>query len=132
MNLNNKLSALTVVLAMAAGVVIGVVAERLHAQAKPPVYMIGNVKITNQEGYNNEYLPPAKKSIQDHGGVYIAAGKGIPISGEPPKDRLVILRWETMDQLMGWVNSPDYHAAHKIGEKYATFQMMAVEGVPPK
>ena len=64
--------------------------------------------------------------------MYIAAGKGYPISGEPPKGRLVILRWQSMGQLMAWVNSPDYQAAHKIGEKYAKFNMMAVDGVQPK
>jgi uncharacterized protein (DUF1330 family) len=119
-------------LAILAGVVIGAIGEALIAQAKPPVYMIGEVEITNSDGYNNEYLPPAKKSIADHGGVYVAAGKGYPISGDPPKGRLVILRWESMEQLTAWVNSPDYHAAHEIGEKYAKFRMMAVEGVQPK
>ena len=132
MNFTKITSALAVALAMIVGVAIGAIGKALHAQAKPPVYMIGNVKIANEEGYTKEYLPPERKSIQDHGGVYIAAGKGYPISGEPPMGRLVILRWESMDQLMAWVNSPDHQAAHKIGEKYAKFSMMAVNGVQPK
>jgi hypothetical protein len=70
--------ALAITVAMAGGVVIGAIGHALHAQSKPPIYMIGNIEITNEEGYSKEYLPPARKSILDHGGVYIAAGKGIP------------------------------------------------------
>ena len=124
--------ALVIALAMIVGLAIGSIGEALHAQAKPPVYMIGNVEVTNQEGYAKEYLPPERKSIIDHGGVYIAAGKGYPITGEPPKGRLVILRWESMDALMAWINSPDHQAAHKIGEKYAKFNMWAVDGTQQK
>ena len=123
-------SALALALAVIIGMAIGSIVEALHAQSKPPAYMIGNVEVTNQESYSKEYLPPERKSILDHGGVYIAAGKGYPITGESPKGRLVILRWESMDALMAWINSPDHQAAHKIGEKYAKFTMWAVEGVP--
>jgi uncharacterized protein (DUF1330 family) len=125
-------SALAIALAILVGIAIGAIGEALHAQAKPPVYMIANNEVTNPEGYKNEYLPLAKKSIKDHGGVYVAAGKGFAITGEPPKGRLVILRWESMEQLMAWWNSPDYKAANKIGAKYAKYNLMAVDGVAQK
>jgi uncharacterized protein (DUF1330 family) len=130
--MKQKTCALAITLAMLAGVAIGAIGEALHAQAKPPVYMIANNEVSNPDGYKNEYLPLAKKSIKDHGGVYVAAGKGYPIAGDPPKGRLVILRWESLDALMAWQNSPDYQAAKKIGEKYAKYNVMAVDGVQPK
>ena len=37
----------------------GAAVEGLHAQAKPPVYFIGEVEVTNPEGYAKEYLPKA-------------------------------------------------------------------------
>ena len=117
-------------LAMAAGIAIGAIgAERLHAQAKPPVYMIANNEVTNPEGYRKDYLPPAQASIKAHGGRYIAAGKGIAIDGEPPKGRVVILRWDSLEQLEGWRHSPEYEKARKIGEKYAKYNVIAVAGV---
>ena len=119
MTLKKIKAALVIALAMTAGVVAGAIGHAIYAQSKPPLYMIGNIEVTNEEAYAKEYLPAAKKTIQDHGGVYIAAGKGIAIDGEPPKGRLVILRWESLDQLMAWIKSPEYQAAHKIGEKYA-------------
>jgi uncharacterized protein (DUF1330 family) len=120
----------TIALAMLAGFGLGVVAvQSLHAQAKPPIYMIADNDVTNPEGYAKEYLPLAQPTIKAHGGRYVAAGKGTAIDGEPPKGRVVVLVWDSMEQLLGWRNSPEYVAARKIGEKYAKFRTFAVEGV---
>ena len=48
----------------------------LIAQARPPVYMIAINEVSNQEVYTKEYVPPAQKSLKDHGGAYVAAGPG--------------------------------------------------------
>ena len=120
----------TVALAMLAGFGLGAIAvQSLHAQAKPPIYMIADNDVTNPEGYAKEYLPLAQPTIKAHGGRYIAAGKGTAIDGEPPKGRIVVLAWDSMEQLLAWRNSPEYVAARKVGEKYAKFRTFAVEGV---
>jgi uncharacterized protein (DUF1330 family) len=120
----------TVALSVGAGVAIGVAGlHALHAQAKPPVYMIALNEVTDAAGYKNGYLPPAQASIKDHGGVYVAAGPGTGIEGTLPKWRVVVLRWESMEALQAWRNSPEYTAAHKIGLKYAKYNIVAVDGV---
>jgi uncharacterized protein (DUF1330 family) len=118
-------------LAMLIGIGIGAVGVQiLHAQAKPPIYMIAINEVTNPDGYKNDYLPPAQASIKAHGGVYIAAGAGTVIDGELPKGpRTVILRWDSMEKLLAWRHSPEYESARKIGEKYAKYNLVAVEGV---
>ncbi len=117
-------------LAVLIGIGLGAVAvQSLHAQAKPPVYMIAINEVTNPDGYKNEYLPPAQASIKAHGGVYMAAGDGTVIDGELPKGRTVILRWDSMEKLLAWRHSPEYEAARKMGEKYAKYNLVAVEGV---
>jgi uncharacterized protein (DUF1330 family) len=119
-------------LAMLAGIGMGAVGlHGLQAQTKPPVYMIGIVDVTNPAGYAKEYVPPAKASIKAHGGVYVAAGPGTVIQGSLPGTRFVILRWDSLEQLKGWRYSPEYVAAHKLGEKYAKFNVVAVNGVKP-
>jgi len=102
----------------------------LDAQPKPPVYQIGMVDVGNADGYAKEYLPPAQAAIKAHGGVYVAAGPGTVIEGSPARTRFVIIRWQSLEQLKGWWGSPEYTAAHKIGEKYAKFTVVAVNGVP--
>ena len=83
-----------VALSVLTGMAIGAVAvQTLHAQAKPPVYMIALNEMSNPDGYKNDYLPPAQKSIKEHGGVYVAAGPGTMIDGTLPKGRVVVLRW---------------------------------------
>jgi uncharacterized protein (DUF1330 family) len=119
-----------VALSMLAGIALGAAAiQTLDAQAKPPVYMIAINEISNQEGYTKEYVPPAQKSVKDHGGVYVAAGPGTQVTGNLPNGPVVILRWESMEALRTWLNSPDFQAALKIGEKYAKYNIVAVDGV---
>jgi uncharacterized protein (DUF1330 family) len=120
----------TVLLSMLAGAVVGAAAiQALHAQAKPPVYMIAVNEIKNQDGYSKEYLPAAQKTIKDHGGVYVAAGPGTQIAGGLPNGRVVILRWDSIEKLQGWRNSPEYQAALKVGESFAKYNIIAVDGV---
>jgi uncharacterized protein (DUF1330 family) len=118
----------TVALSMLAGVAIGAAAiQTLHAQARPPVYMVAINEISDQEGYTKQYLPTAQKTIKEHGGAYVAAGPGTQIDGSFPKGRVVILRSESMEA--GWRHSPEYEAVRKIGEGFAKYNVVAVDGV---
>ena len=120
----------TIAVSMLAGAALGGAAiQALHAQAKPPVYMIAINEVSDQEGYAKEYVPPAQKSVKDHGGEYVAAGPGTLVAGNLPDGPVVILRWESMEALQGWRNSPEFRAALKIGEKYAKYNIVAVNGV---
>jgi uncharacterized protein (DUF1330 family) len=120
----------TVALSMLVGIALGAAAmQTLHAQAKPPVYMIAINEVSNQEGYTKEYVPTAQKSVKDHGGVYVAAGPGTQVTGNLPNGPVVILRWESMEALQSWRNSPEFQAALKIGEKYAKYNIIAVDAV---
>jgi uncharacterized protein (DUF1330 family) len=117
-------------LSMIVGAALGGAAiQALHAQAKPPVYMIAINEVSDQERYANEYVSPAQKSVKDYGGEYVAAGPGTQIAGDLPHGPVVILRWESMEALQGWHNSPEFQAALKIGEKYAKFNIVAVKGL---
>ena len=102
----------------------------LYAAANPPVYMVADNTITDPAKYKSEYLPLAQAAIKAHGGVYVAAGPGTAIDGEPPRGRVVILKWDSLEQLKKWRYSPEYVKAREIGEKYAKFRTFAVDGVP--
>ena len=99
----------TVAVSMLAGAALGGAAiQALHAQAKPPVYMVAINEVSDQEGYAREYVSPAQKSVKDHGGEYVAAGPGTQLTGNLPRGPVVILRWESMEALQAWRNSPDF------------------------
>jgi len=119
-----------VALSMVAGAALGGAAiQALYAQTKVPVYMIAVNEVSDQDGYAKEYVPPAQKTVKDHGGEYVAAGPGTPLAGNLPHGPVVILRWESVEALEGWRNSPEFQAALNIGEKYAKFNIVAVNGL---
>ena len=121
---------LTIAVSILLGAALGGAAiQALHAQAKPPVYMIAINEVRDPDGYAKEYVLPAQKSVKDHGGEYIAAGPGTQVTGDLPHGPVVILRWESMEALQSWRNSPEFQAALKIGEKYAKFNIVAVNGM---
>jgi len=121
-------------LAMATlGVALGAVTgQALHAQATPPVYYVAEVDVTDLDGYLKEYAPKAATSSKDFGGQTLAAGQEITqIEGAPPNRRVVIVKWNSLEQLQAWRNSEQYKEDRKIGDKYAkTIRAFAVEGLP--
>jgi uncharacterized protein (DUF1330 family) len=114
-------------ISMFVGLVIGAIGtQTLRAEANLPVYFVAENEVTNKDGYIKEYAPLARKSIKEHGGRVIAAGSATPFAGAPPKSRVVILVWDSMDQLQKWFDSPQYKNARQIGEKYAKFRNYAI------
>src|SRR5205085_6909022 len=90
----------TVALSMLAGAALGGAAiQALHAQAKPPVYMIAINDVSDQERYAKEYVSPAQRTVKDYGGEYVAAGPGAQVAGNLPHGPVVILRWDSMEAL---------------------------------
>jgi uncharacterized protein (DUF1330 family) len=121
-----------VAVAMLAGVALGALAvQGLHAQAKPPLYSIAEIDVSNLDAYLKEYVPLAQAAIKAGGGRVLAAGQNItPIEGTPPKSRVAISQWESIEQLNAYRKSAAFADARKIGDKYAKFRSFAIEGIP--
>src|SRR5450631_2240153 len=120
-------------IALIAGAVIGGTSiQWLHAQASPPVYVIEEIDVTNVDSYLREYAVKSTSVVNKAGGrrLVIGNGKITPIEGEPPKSRVVILRWDSMDKMQAWLTSPENKEVRTIGDKYAKFRIYAVDGLP--
>ena len=64
-----------IAVAVTAGVAIGALAvQGLHAQAKPPVYFVAEIEVTNPDAYAKEYAPKAQAIIKAAGGRFLAIG----------------------------------------------------------
>ena len=122
----------TVTLAMLTGFGLGAAAiEGLHAQAKPPVYQIVEIDMLNQEAYLNDYVPKAQAAIKAAGGKFLAAGgKTTTIEGEPPKPRIVIQQWDSLEKVQAYRNSAAFKDLLPLRDKMAKFRSYVVEGVP--
>ena len=120
-----------VALALLAGIGLGAVAvQGLRAEAKPPAYYISEIVVRDLDPYLKEYLPKVQASVKAFGGTSLAGGdKIIAIEGDPPKHRIALVRFDSLDQLLAWRNSGQYKEDRKISDKYATVEAYAVEGV---
>jgi uncharacterized protein (DUF1330 family) len=118
-------------LTLLAGIAIGAAAiQGLHAQAKPPAYVVVEIDVTNQDAFIKEYAPIAGKAITAGGGKYLArGGKNVAIDGEPPKTRTVVIAFDNMEQAQATFASADYREGRKIGDKFAKFRIWAMEGL---
>jgi uncharacterized protein (DUF1330 family) len=118
---------------MVASFALGATAlEGLRAQTKAPAFGIVEVLVSDKEAYAKEFLPPITKTVSGSGGKFLAVGgKTVPLTGAPPAGRVVIVQWESMDQLQSWWDSQATKDASTIGNKYASFRIFAVEGAKP-
>jgi uncharacterized protein (DUF1330 family) len=128
---------ITVTLALLTGIGLGAAAvQGLHAQAKPPVYYISVIDVSDPEAYGKEYAPKAQATIKAAGGRFVAiggtagvgAGKVTAFDGEAPK-RVTVQVWDSMEKIQAWRADPAYIALRKIADKYAKFHSFAVDGV---
>ena len=59
-------------LAVLVGAILGAAAVTgLHAQAKPPVYLVSEIEVTNPAAYGAEFAPQAQAAIKAAGGRLI-------------------------------------------------------------
>jgi uncharacterized protein (DUF1330 family) len=121
-----------VLVAVVAGAMAGAaVVQALHAQAKPPAYVVGEIDVKNPELFAKEYVPNASKAIRDGGGKYlVGGGKSVSFYGEPAK-RIAIMAFDNLEKAEAAFNSAAYKEAKAAGDKYATFRIYVVEGVTP-
>jgi uncharacterized protein (DUF1330 family) len=87
-------------LSILAGFVVGALTvQGLHAQAKPPAYTIAEIDVTNPDAFAKEFAPIGGKALQDAGAKFLArGGKVVAIEGEPPKSRVAVHVWESIDK----------------------------------
>jgi len=120
-----------IALSIAAGVALGAgLVEMLHAQSRPPAYVVGEINVTDPENFAKEFSPLARKALAEAPGyrALVLGGKTVAIEGPAPTSRVVINVFDSLDAAVQAYNSPDFKAAKKIGDKYATFHTYAVEG----
>jgi uncharacterized protein (DUF1330 family) len=119
-------------LAMLTGVAIGATAvQGLHAQPKPPVYVVSEITVSNVDAYAKEYSPLAQAAIKKTGGKLVAISQNpTSLEGAPQKSRVTINVYDSLEQAQASRNSADYKAARAIGDKYATFRAFVVDGLP--
>jgi uncharacterized protein (DUF1330 family) len=124
-------------LAMLMGATIGVAAaEAVNTlQAKvPPAYVIAEVEKdpskTQDPAAAQKYAEEAPKSLTAFQGQFLVRGGNIQtLEGEPPKGRIVIIAFDSVEKARGWYYSPAYEAVKPIRQNSTKSRVMIAEGV---
>ena len=127
-------SALKITAAITFGLLVGGGAvQMLHAQSKPPAFVVAGIAVRDVEGYDENFQKATQKDILNHGGKYLAGGYNNTVSlvGDPPPNRVVILQFPNMDAVKEWRDEGAMDMENTVGSKYAKFRIYAAEGVSP-
>ena len=118
-----------VALSVLAGFAAGATAvQGLHAQAKPPAYVVVEIDVQQPDEYLTEFIPLIEKAVADAGGKFLVrSGPASVIDGTAPR-RAAVIAFENLDKARASFRTEAYMDARKKGQKYATFRIYAVEG----
>lgn len=85
------------------------------SDTSPKGYAIFQEEITDRERYLNEYLPPAARTIEDHGGEVIV-GDPDPdlLEGEWDHSMTVVIEFPSVEDAHAWYDDPAYEAVKPI------------------
>jgi uncharacterized protein (DUF1330 family) len=126
MKANRKL-AIALVASIAAG---GAIIQGLHAQAKPPVYVVVDIAdITDTEGFKAIIPLSAPDTLTPFGGRYvIRTDKITALDGTPPK-RFVVIAFDNVEQAQAWKASESAKKVDVIRDKTTKSSQFLVDGM---
>ena len=105
-------------IALLAGAILGGAAiHGLHAQAKPPAYVVIVHNEIMDEAALKTFTERATPITTAQGGRFIIRSpKPMRLSGEAPK-RFVVIQFENLDKAQSWYTSAEMKPIHEIREK---------------
>jgi uncharacterized protein (DUF1330 family) len=124
MKINYKM-ALTLLAGIAFG---GLAVQALHAQAKPKIYIVNDVEVTDPVGFKAHagHMDPL---IEKFDGTFLArGGKARALNGAGPH-RMVIVVFENIEKEQAWENDPEVKELIATRGTYANFRSIVIEGV---
>ena len=95
-------------------------------------FLMADVLPDNVEAYRSSgYLEAAVRTAESHGGVYRArGGETVVLEGEWEPERMVIIEFPSMENLMAWYDSDEYQEWATVRQRLApNSKLVALEGV---
>jgi uncharacterized protein (DUF1330 family) len=120
------------VFAVVAGIGLGAaVIEGLHAQAKPPTYVVVAIRsIKDSEAFKSDVVDKATPSaITAAGGRYIIRSQNVKSLDGPSPQRFVVLAFDSMDKAQAWQDSQLVKEVTAARIKSTDSSSFMVEGV---
>jgi uncharacterized protein (DUF1330 family) len=108
--------------------------QAIHAQAKPPVYVVVDVgDVTDPAGWraNTERSNAAAAALlQEFGGRFLArTDKLTKLDGDNPPKRIIIIAFDSVEKAQGWYNSPAQKQVNEVRFKTTKSRSFIAEGL---
>lgn len=84
----------------------GATIEGIHAQAKPPTYVVVALrKITDPDGFKTDVVDKAAAAMAGSGGHFVIRTDKITSLDGPPPQRFVLIAFDSVEKAQAWHNS---------------------------
>jgi uncharacterized protein (DUF1330 family) len=94
-------------------------------------YLIGQISVTNPEGYGL-YASKVPQTITDAGGRYVVrGGHATQVEGQSLGDRNVVIEFPSRDAAQAWYDGPAYQAILPHRLQNSTGALVLVDGYAP-
>ena len=92
-------------------------------------YVIGNITITNTEGYA-QYSARVPSVVAAFGGHYrVRVGMATPLDGQASAARYVVIEFPSREQAQAWYDSVEYQSILPLRLNNSTGQVALVDGM---
>lgn len=98
------------------------------AATPPKGYAVAEIAVTKPAAYK-DYVAAVTPVVAQFGGKYIVrAGRVIPLEGQAPTGRFIVIEFPTLAVAQQFENSPQYKAIAPLRKKAARTRLFLVEG----
>jgi uncharacterized protein (DUF1330 family) len=115
------------------GAAVGVAAAAgRQPPGAPKAYIVTEVDVTgDMEAFQRDYAAHAAATTAPFGGRYLVrGGRTVSLEGDPPRGRVVISVFDSVEQAKAWRDSPEYVKIAAVRLREATSRQYIVEGLP--
>lgn len=94
-----------------------------------PAYLIVRVNVTDMDQYQ-EYMKLTPSILEKYGGKFIVrGGEKVVLEGPDITDRMVMVKFDSVEAAKKMYNSDEYQAAIKVRENAAEASFIVMEGL---
>ena len=101
-------------------------------QASPagPAYYVADFEVTDRDAIR-PYSTNVEATFAQFGGRFIVrGGDPVPLEGQSPNGRLVIIEFDSMEKAQAWYSSPAYTQLRPIRHGAGRSNVYIVQGLP--
>ena len=126
--INRKASLVSALVVVLASFVAGKALR--SSTVAPKAYAIAEINVTDMQAYR-QYIAAVSPIVEEFGGRYLVrAGTVVPIEGEAPTGRFIVIEFPSLAVAKAFEASPQYLKIAPLRQRASRGRVFLVEGSP--